>query len=397
MRPLAHLLPRSLAHLSIAIMSISLMSPVYAIDLSGYYENTLMPEYSDRAEDHLLDASKLRLEFSTGGGDDELEFKGNINFIAYHSDVTFDMTPYLPEYVADTLEQRDIAAEMTFEKSRIFLDNAYLTWRIGSFRLRAGRQQLTWGPAYSFNPTDLFHSKDLLDPTYEKEGVTALRLDYRWGVGGQLAMIMVPGEKLDEAGYAIRAATHISEIGYDAVLTLHQVEDSTSLDPYSYDPRHQRRRAVGLDFSGGLFGLGVWLEGNYNMMETEDNFLRVIAGLDYTLENGLYMMFEGLYNQRAEEETPYPAIDWVESIYFGEPVARYRFLAGVKKDLTDLVDGSIYWFGGTDGSMVLNPRLDASIAQNADLTLFGAATFGKKDGQFPPGNYAVTARVTVYF
>ena len=368
-----------------------------AIDLTGYYENTLMPEYSDRAEERLIDASKLRLEFATGGADNELEFKGNVNFIAYHSDITIDVSPYLPEAIADSLEVQKDTVEIHFDRSRIFLDNAYLTWRFWSMRLRAGRQQLTWGPAYSFNPTDLFHRKEMLDPTYEKEGVTALRVDYRWGVGGQLAAIMAPAERFNQAGYALRTATHIGAIGYDVALTLHQVEDATSLDPDSLEPVYQRRRAVGMDFSGGLLGLGFWFEGNYNEMETESDFIRFITGFDYTLENGLYMIFEGLYDGRAGAEKPYGVKDWLENIYFAEPVSRYRFMAGLRKDLTDLTTGSIYYFGGMDGTFVLNPRLDASIAQNADLTLFGAATFGDKDGQFPPGNYAVTARVTVYF
>jgi len=371
--------------------------PALSLDLTGYYENTLAPEYSDRAEDRLLDASKLRLDFSSGSADSGIEFKGNVNFIAYHTDVEIDVSPYLPEAIADSLQARNISAQIRLERSRIFLDNAYLSWRFWGLRLRAGRQQLTWGPAYSFNPTDLFHRKQMLDPAHEKEGVTALRIDYRWGVGGQLAAIMIPGGMLAESGYALRLAEHIPSIGYDVALTLHQVEDSTSLDPESLKPCHQRRRAVGLDFSGGLFGLGFWFEGNYNMMETEDDFVRFVTGLDYTLENGLYMIFEGLYNGRAETGSPYPVRDWLENIYFSEPVSRYRFMAGLRKDLTELTSGSLYYFGGTDGSFVLNPRLDASIAQNADLTLFGAATFGNKDGQFPPGNCALTARVTVFF
>jgi hypothetical protein len=368
-----------------------------AVDISGYYENTLMPEYSDRTDEGILDASKLRLDFRTGGSGDELEFKGNVNFIAYHTDVNLDVTPYLPEIVADTLTGRDIPVIMTLDKNRIFLDNAYLTWRSSGFRMRAGIQQLSWGPGYSFNPTDLFHQKNLLDPTYEKEGVTALRLDYHWGIGGEITGIYAPSGKLEESGYALRAATHISKIGYDIALTVHQVNDSTSIDPVTYQTRYQRRRALGLDFGGELLGLGVWFEGNYNEMEYEDDFIRAVAGFDYTLENGLYLMFEGLYNARTEDAAPYPAYDWLEYIYYGEPVSMYRFMAGAKKDLTDLIDGSIYCFSGTDGSMMLSPRIDASIAQNADLTLFGMAAFGDKDGQFPPGYYSLTARVTVYF
>ncbi|MDP8238291.1 MAG: hypothetical protein P9X24_04295 [Candidatus Hatepunaea meridiana] len=396
MKPLSHFHTFALSYIILSILIVPLS--VRALDISGYYENTFMPGYSDKSDDHLLDASKLRLDFDAGGSEDELEFKGNVNFVAYHSGASFDVTPYLPEYVADTLQSRDIPVVMTFEKCRVFLDNAYLTWRKSGFRLRAGRQQLSWGPAYSSNPTDLFHRKDMLDPTYEKEGVTALRLDYHWGIGGQVAFVIVPAQNINRAGKALRLATHISKIGYDVALTIHHVTDSTSLDPETYNTRYQDRQAVGLDFSGGLLGLGVWFEGNYNQMEIENDFTRAVAGIDYTLENGLYMMFEGLYDGRADsDKTPYPVVDWLENIYFGEPVTRYRFLSGVRKDLTDLVNGSLYLFGGMDGSMVLNPRIDASIAQNADLTLFGAATFGKKEGQFSPGNFAVTGRIRVYF
>ncbi len=400
--------------LRLPIILLILLIPGLAtgLDISGYYENTLIPEYSDRADEHLMDASKLRLDFAAGGADNELEFKGNVNFIAYHSDIFYDVTPYLPESVGDSLRVWDIPAIVPMSGNRMFLDNGYFTWRIGGFRIRAGRQQLSWGPAYSFNPVDLFHRKEIIDPTYEKEGVTALRLDYRWGIGGQLTAVAAPGEKLDDTGLALRAGTHISAIGYDAALTIHQVSDTTSLeleripiitdtttwDSISILSCKQRHQALGLDFSGGLLGLGVWFEGNYNIMAKENDFIRAVAGFDYTLENGLYMMFEGLYDDRADKvKTPYPALDWLESLWFGEPVTRCRILAGLRKDITGLITGSLYWFGGTDGSMALSPRIDASIAQNADLILFGVMTFGKKEGQFPPGNYGLTARVTVYF
>ncbi len=156
----------------ITVLILLIPAMATAIDISGYYENTLMPEFSDRTQARLLDVSKLRLDFQAGGADNELEFKGNINFIAYHSDVSIDITPYLPQAVVDTLNSREIPLKISFDENRIFLDNGYLTWRRNGFRIRAGRQQLTWGPAYSFNPTDLFHRKDMLDPSYEKEGVT---------------------------------------------------------------------------------------------------------------------------------------------------------------------------------------------------------------------------------
>lgn len=377
------------------ILIFSSFSP--AIELAGYYENTLLSEYSSRGGEILLDASKLRLDLAAGGGDNELEFTGNVNFVSFHNPVTFDLTSYLPVSIADSLAEREFEVEFVQPQYSIHLDNAFISWNHGGFRVRLGKQQMNWGPAYSYNPTDLFHRKDMFDPAYEKEGVTGLRLDYRWGIGGQGTMIMVPGSSFSSSGYALRFCTHVSSIGYDLALTAHQVTDSMSLVLEDFGSLHQRKRALGIDFSGSLFGLGVWLEGNYNFMATEDDFARVIGGIDYTLISGIYIILEALYNGRAEPETPYPVADWLEYLYFGEPLGRDRLLLGIRKGMTSFLDTGIYLFGSRDGSVVINPRFDANIAQNADISLFGAVSFGEKEGQFPPGNYSITSRLTLYF
>jgi hypothetical protein len=344
-----------------------------------------------------MDASKVRLDFSSGipGG---LSFNGNMNYIVYHGQISRDIRPFLPPSVRAVFNQWGIPAEITLPRERLYLDNAYLTLEKGKVRFRAGKQQLAWGPAYSFNPTDLFHRKNMLDPTYEKEGVTALRFDYRWGIGGDLSLITAPGDRLSEAGYAIRLGTHISSIGYDVALTAHAVTDSTSFaESFPWSPVTQRRRALGLEFTGSLFGLGLWFEGNYNFMEREDDFLRAAIGLDYTLNSGLYIMAETLINGRAEADPPYPVHDWLAYLSYGEPISDQWYLVGLMKDIGDLTNGGLYFFATPDGSYVLNPRLDVSIAQNADLVVFGGITMGKEEGAFPPGYYSLVARATVWF
>ncbi len=372
------------------------------VEISGYYEHTFQVDYTEKMKDLLMDASKLRIDFASGLGEG-LQFNGNINLIVYHKAIWRDITPFLPPSVADSLEQRDKQAIYPLPGERTYLDNAYLTWEMGNLRLRAGKQQLAWGPAYAFNPTDLFHHKNMLDPTYEKEGVTALRADYRWGFGNHLTLIAAPGEDVGETGYALRMGTHVEKIGYDVALTLHSVTDSTAVDPTNWwqwwdeGPRKQRRRALGLEFSGALFGLGLWCEGNYNWMEIEEDFTRIAFGTDYTLNSGLYLMAEALYNGRAEAHTPYPIHDWLATIAYGEPVGQWWYLAGLSKDVSDLTRGSLYLFGTPDGSLVINPRLDISIAQNADLVVFGGLTFGEEEGAFPPGLFSLVTRATVWF
>ncbi len=403
-----HLFALGLMFLAAAVPAGPLSTLAADLELGGYYENNLQAIYTEETDEILLSTSKLRLDFISGGAGNELEIRANINTILYHGATSIDVAPFLPEDVVDSLLNSDVPTEIEFPRERIYLDNAFLTWRSGGFRLRAGKQQLSWGTGYSINPTDLFHSKDPIDPTYEKEGVNALRVDYRWGIGGQLALIAAPGKDFGETGYALRLGTHVSRIGYDMAITLHDVVDSTSVnitemtgetdtDSITINVRSQDRQAAGFEFSGELLGLGVWFEGNYNWMEIEDDFTRAVFGFDYTLNNGLYMMVEALYNTRAEEKAPYPLEDWIGTIYFGEPVGRYWVLAGMRKELTDLSDVSIYLFASPDGSMMVNPRLGANIGQNADLTIFAAFSFGDEEGQYPPGLYSLFSRVTVYF
>jgi len=388
---------RRVSHASMmALAFLAAASVLHAqVELGGYYENTFQGDYTKELGEAIVNASKLRLDFSAGGLQDDVEFKGNINIVAYHGPVSFDVRHYLPEAVAAALG--DSATSIRFPEERFYLDNAFLTWRKASCRLRAGKQQLSWGPGYSFNPTDLFHRKDMLDPSYEKEGVTALRFDRQWGVGNDIAVIAALNDNLVSSGYGLRIGSHIQAIGYDIALTLHQIEDSVSVDPATLSNQKQLRRALGLEFSGGFLGLGIWFEGNYNWMESENDFVRAVAGLDYTLRNGLYLIMEGLLNGRGETNTPYPDEDWLANIAYGEPVGRSWVLAGIRHDLSELLSGSIYTFSGSDGGFMVNPRLDYSLAQNADLTVFGAVTLGKDDSQFPPGLFSLVARATVYF
>ena len=366
-------------------------------ELSGYYENTFQIDQPKHGGENVLSASKLRLDFSAGGQDDELEFRGNVNFLYYHSDPVINTEPYLPPEVVREMRTLGQEPVMNLDRSRIYLDNAFLTWHTCGLTVRAGKQQLSWGAGYSINPTDLFHKKDLLDPTYEKEGVGALRLDYRWGVGGQLAAIMAPARTIDESGFALRAATYISAIGYDIALTAHTITDTVSLDPVLLQPRRQRREALGLEFTGSLLGLGVWLEGNYNWMQAGDDFARVVAGCDYTFTSGLYVMAEGFYNGRAEKDAPYPTGDWLANLAYGEPVGPGWVMLGARHEVSMLTTASIYAFVSPDDTYLINPRLTISIAQNADATLFAGYTIGEEDGAFPGGLLSGTARLTVYF
>ncbi|MBD3236464.1 MAG: hypothetical protein GF330_07160 [Candidatus Eisenbacteria bacterium] len=366
--------------------------------LSGYFEQMLQVDYGpDVAGETLIDYSKLRIDLTAGSGENRFAFRGNLNAMQYHTRTGYDLALYLPEERAQELRRAGGPTRLPLPENRIYLDNAWLTWDGTPLRLRLGKQQLSWGPGHAFNPTDLFHEKNLIDPTYEKEGVAALRLDAHWGIGGQASLIMAPGATFRHSGYAVRLATYLGGLGYDLALTAHHVRDSTAVDPATLLRQEQRRDALGLELSGPLLGLGCWLEGNYNWMEAEPDFARAIGGCDYTLENGLHVMIEALVDLRGRRDAPYPLRDWLASLLCGEPIGRGWVMSGADADLSSLLRGSLYVFGAYDGSILVNPRLQWWVAQNAQLEFFGALTAGNENGAFPPGLYSIYARANVYF
>jgi hypothetical protein len=388
--------PPPLPALGLIIMLLGPACSRAEVRLGGYYEHTFQLDHAGDSDEQILDASKVRIDLTSKLSGSPINFRGNINFIQYHSDVAYDISPYLPDQIAQQLRDARFPLTTNIEQSRIFLDNAFLTYDGDALRLRAGKQQLSWGPGYSINPTDLFHRKNVLDPTYEKEGVTALRADYNWGIGGQATIITAIGDNFESTGLAARLATHIEKIGYDLAFTMHRIIDSTSVDSISLQQRLQRRYAVGIEVSGALLGLGAWVEGNHNWMRDEDDFVRIVAGLDYTFPGGFYVISEGLLNTRGADKTPYPLQNWLAGILYGEPVGPGWLLMGAQRNVTDLAEGAAYLYLSPDGSVLFNPRVDISIAQNADATVFGVATAGNGKGAFPPGLFSVLARITIY-
>jgi len=90
-------------------------------------------------------------------------------------------------------------------------------------------------------------------------------------------------------------------------------------------------------------------------------------------------------------------IQWLSSLFYGDPISKVLILAGARNDFSDLLSGSLFVLSGRDNGYALNPRIDFNLAQNADLTCIGGVTLGDKNSQFPPGLLSVIIRAAVYF
>ena len=89
----------------------------------------------------------------------------------------------------------------------------YSSYYSKHFNLRIGKQQLPWGSGYIWNPTNIFHIKNPLDPTYELTGVNAIKAELLFGQEGMLTGIYSVNNNFKNSVYAIKLKNYL--LGFD--------------------------------------------------------------------------------------------------------------------------------------------------------------------------------------
>ncbi|MBT3223785.1 MAG: hypothetical protein HN348_32350, partial [Proteobacteria bacterium] len=249
-------------------------------------------------------------------------FTANVNTIArlYQGTKTFQLDEMLPQKFHDDLALLAAFApeyaSYTFE-NEIYLNDLYLTAQEGSFRIRVGRQPIRFGSGYVWNPTDPFTTIDMLDPTYEKVGVNAVRAQVNLPFEGLLEAYVLPGENLtkvtmEHTGLAFRGRIAAGQWVFAA--TYAGFQDTAGFNPTATSMEESvvetRRHLGGLEVTGEILGVGLWAEGAYNSMAIpeggwrsvtpigEEWWVEVLGGATYTFPGGFVVMAEGLYNGR---------------------------------------------------------------------------------------------------
>ena len=160
------------------------------VDIYGYFETQIMGTQLDEKVYQLF-SNKLRLDLRSDISD-KATFAANVNFITYHGKTEWYILDFLPENVTGSVpEELYPVFKLTFE-DEIFLDNAYLKLRFKLFDLTVGKQQISTGTGYVWNPTDVFNIKDLFDPTYEQPGHNAAMLEIPIGLDYTLTALYSP-------------------------------------------------------------------------------------------------------------------------------------------------------------------------------------------------------------
>lgn len=380
------------------------------LKIRGYIEDTVRGEHikksrvlkeggyhDNRARNTTTNTARAKLEL-TGELGNSLEYGLSAVGLAYQGETLYDLVRYLPE--SDQQQIHPYALDfLHYElEDRIYLQEAFLGLNGGPWHLRIGRQRFYTGSGYAFNPIDLFNRKDLLDPTYEVDGLDAVLLSRDLGESAVVqAMIHFSKSAPDNADYLLRLKGNLA--GWDAALQLTQMTRTrTDYESINRDETLQnillglekadeyelryRWNMIAVEGTGEILGVGVFFEGGYVFIKPQGNYdseldrkasgdhARGLIGFNYTFESQLFLMAEYLY--LGQEDTPYYTLNDRLAYFTGEILSMNRdtLVAGGSYPLTDLVDFSLYVIAGlNDRSAIINPWLEYAVFPGCKMSL----------------------------
>ena len=266
--------------------------------------------------------------------------------------------------------------------TRLWLDRAALRFSVGPADITVGRQALTFGKAYFWNPLDVFLAFDprQFDRDY-KPGVDALRVDYALGDFSGLTLVAAAGRTVDATGLAPEG--DFADLSWRGAALL--LRWFTSLA--GWDLAAQAGKVYGgLHFGAGLSGeLGpLAVRGEAAWFQSLDDtpaqaeptararpsHLQAVLGLGHHFECGLDLQAEFLYNGAGSGGN---LLLGMERALGGTGFHAGRVLGGLvaSYQILPILTGSLAWiFSFGDYSSLLQPGLQLSVSDEADF-LFG--------------------------
>jgi hypothetical protein len=373
------------------------------LEIFGYFESQFMGT-EVKSDLYQLFSNKLRLDLKSDLTEN-ITFAANFDYITYHGKKEWNILDFLsPDIVSQVPKGMEHFYVLSFS-NRTFLDNAYFRLSLKHFDLTVGKQQISLGTGYVWNPMDVFNIKELVDPTYEQPGHNAIRLDVPIGNAYTVTALYSPDDSWKNSAKLIQFKGRVPRFDYSliAIETGWLFHDYTQFDleNMNFLELPERRRLLGASTAGELFGMGVWAEFAYNWMETSDNFYELVIGTDYTFDFQTYFMVEYYRNTLGKtDEGEYTLNDWMR--FFAaeqKAISRdqvYLFVQHPVSDLISLGVQSIYSI--SDNSFAFVPVLNYSLSANVDIMAYLNLNFGKQGTVFSKdmGNGGML-RARIYF
>ncbi|MCK4579427.1 MAG: hypothetical protein KAU50_11610 [Candidatus Marinimicrobia bacterium] len=365
------------------------------VDWYGYYEAEA--DYLDLpSRDLYLGFNKLRLDLEVAPGDN-IRVGADIIYRGYNGQTTLNFMDFMPVERWPVLPTLDTLTwfPVSFDDTT-FVDNAFLEIYFPWLDLTLGRQQISPGVGYAWNPTDIFNVKDILDPTYEQTGVEAFQIVVPLVGGLQLAGILQASSTWSHTTQYYQLKGSLGRFDLSGVYSASELI-TTGL--FAADTSF--RELAGLNLEGEAAGLGVRGEFALNRIDFATDNLRYeyVLGLDYTTESSLYLMGEYYHNDFGVDPDQVSFDNYI-SYFLGETHSLntdYLF-AMAMYPLTDLISAEVFSiYNLNDGSLVINPQLTYNIYEDVELTITGSLFAGEETDEFGYQETGLRLRLRAYF
>lgn len=376
-------------------------SPSFLIaqtDFFGYYEGEF-DQLKFANQTYNYGYNKLRLDFEAHP-DDAVTIGANINIQKYYDNISWNLFDFLPSNIWQptfgTEAEFPIALLDTF-----YLDNVYLKAGFKHFDLTVGKQQISLGTGYAWNPIDIFNTKQLLDPTYEQTGVNAVRVEIPIKGRTNLDVILSPGTDWKESVKMLQLKTGVGRFDIQGTIGQYTWKRTNfDLNKFAINKLKDERTLLGGSIVGELAGAGIWIEGAWNKMENQEDFTEVVIGTDYTFENSLYIIMEYLHNENGVSNGDNLDINNYLQYFIGETHSLMQdYLFGfINYPLNDFIQIGLLGFGNlNDKSAALNPQLLWNLFQDVDLTIMYSHFIGDDNTEFGVQDWGWRIRLRGYF
>ena len=376
------------------IYLIIVLFPVIAftqVDIYGYYE-TEYDHIQLANKSYNFSYNKLRLDLESRPGEN-VKIGANINFRLFNGKTEFNIFDFLP------MDSGEINGETISSLSEplldeMYLDNIYLRTSLQLFDFTIGKQPISLGTGYAWNPLDIFNQKDLIDPTYEQAGINALRMEIPIMNWGTLDIIIEPDSTWDMSSKLIQLKSSLSSFDFslNGGNQYHLIPSGES--SYAYDDVF----FGGGSFVGEFWEFGLWGETLWSL-DADNNFGEVVFGMDHTFNNGFYLMAEYFHNSLGAEKNKVTFDHYLYN-FSGEThslMQNYFFAMGMY-NLTDYISGSLFIYGNLDDqSFILAPQLNWDAFEDVTLGALVSQSFGENDSEFGIQDLALRFRLRTYF
>ena len=384
------------------LLIIAILIPLSALDFDfyGYFENQTSLTLQKNPD--FQSYNKLRLDLNKDFSS-SITLNSDLVFQTYHGLKSINLLDYIPSKTVEDYSQQvgtstsDLVDNFTDTyKDEYFLDNAFVSIYKKHFNLRIGKQQIALGNGYAWNPTDIYNLKNIFDPTYEKRGVNALKLEIPFSMNGMISALISMNKNWEESTKSVLLQQFLW--GYDLQLSYARLLKKKT-DYLTFMENSEETDMAGFSYSGALLGLGFWGEGAYFLPAESDEYLQGIVGLDYTLDSGLYLMSEFYYNAAGKtDEADYDFNDWMELYSDGTNLAQKYLYLGESYSVGELAEWANYIIVNLDDkSISYNPWINFSLSDNVDLDIYGIFAFGDDKSEFSQFENSLAARLKVYF